>query len=108
MKLDVVAEPTADDRAAISSPLRVYNEANGPSLDRNAVAVLLRDASGVAVGGLWGHTAYDWLYVELLAVPENMRGNGAGTALMHTAEALAVERGCIGAWLDTFSFQARP
>lgn len=47
------------------------------------------------------------MYVELLAVPDALRGEGAGAALMKKAEALAVERGCVGAWLDTFAFQAR-
>jgi hypothetical protein len=27
---------------------------------------------------------------------------------MRAAEAVAIERGCIGVWLDTFAFQARP
>jgi GNAT superfamily N-acetyltransferase len=108
MQLDVVDDPTADDRAAVLAPLREYNEAHGPVLEVRPMAILLRDESGNAVGGLWGRTAYDWLFVELLGVPNEMRGTGAGTALMRAAEAIAIERGCIGVWLDTFAFQARP
>jgi GNAT superfamily N-acetyltransferase len=59
------------------------------------------------VGGLWGRTGYDWLFVELLFVPESMRGRGVGTDLMRRAEREAAARGCHGAWLDTFEFQAR-
>jgi GNAT superfamily N-acetyltransferase len=108
MKLEVIDEPTEEDRAAIAAPLLVYNLERGPSRDVKPVALLLRDMEGLAVGGLWGKTVYDWLYVELLAVPEAMRGKGAGTALMRAAEKVAAERGCIGAWLETFAFQARP
>ena len=31
---------------------------------------------------------------------------GYGAQLLQTAEQIAVERGCVGIWLDTFSFQA--
>jgi GNAT superfamily N-acetyltransferase len=108
MRLDVVDDPTPEDREALVAPLRRYNQAHGPLLEVKPLALLLRDEAGNTVGGLWGRTAYDWLYVELLAVPEGMRGSGTGTALMRTAEAIALERGCIGTWLDTFAFQARP
>jgi GNAT superfamily N-acetyltransferase len=36
------------------------------------------------------------------------RGHGFGKELMKRAELYAVERGCTNAFLDTFSFQARP
>jgi GNAT superfamily N-acetyltransferase len=45
--------------------------------------------------------------VELLFVPKEYRGAGLGTELMRLAEEEARRRGCRGAWLDTFSFQAR-
>jgi GNAT superfamily N-acetyltransferase len=51
---------------------------------------------------------FEWLHVGLLFVPEAMRGQGAGTALMSAAEAEALRRGCRGAYVDTFSFQAAP
>jgi len=43
-----------------------------------------------------------------LFVPEKLRGLGVGSALMASAEAAARERGCRGAHVDTFSFQAAP
>jgi GNAT superfamily N-acetyltransferase len=46
-------------------------------------------------------------YVELLFVPESLRRGGLGRRLMRDAEEEAIRRGCRGAWLDTFSFQAR-
>jgi len=108
MKLEVVDDPTAEDRAAIAAPLFAYNQEHGPSVEAKPVALLLRDSEGRAVGGLWGKTVYDWLHIELLVVPEAMRGKRVGAALIQAAEKIAVERGCVGAWLDTFAFQARP
>ena len=48
------------------------------------------------------------LYVSILAVWEPFCGKGYGTELMRRAEQYALERGGNGAWLSTFSFQARP
>jgi GNAT superfamily N-acetyltransferase len=103
----VVEEPTAEDRAAIAAPLVVYNQQHGPKASAEPLALLLKDAGGHTIGGLWGKTVYDWMYVELLAVPEALRGKGAGASLMLRAETIAAQRGCVGAWLDTFAFQAR-
>ncbi|RZM14506.1 MAG: GNAT family N-acetyltransferase, partial [Pedobacter sp.] len=62
---------------------------------------------GNHVGGLWGKCAYDWLFVDLLAVPEEYRGENHGKALMERAEEIARANDCVGMWLDTFEFQAR-
>jgi GNAT superfamily N-acetyltransferase len=94
-------------RQAIVAPLVRFNESRaGPSGNRPLV-VELRDADGAIVGGLWGSTAYGWLFTQLLVVPEQLRRQGAGRRLMSVAEGEALKRGCHAAWLDTFEFQAR-
>ena len=47
-------------------------------------------------------------YLGGLAVAAPVRGRGFGKELMKRAETYAVKRGCTDAFLDTFSFQARP
>lgn len=106
-QLHSIDEPDGADRAAIAAPLLAYNRSKVPTLDIQPLVIALRDEHGQTVGGLWGETALDWLHVDLLAVPESMRGQDVGTALMQHAEQIARERGCVGAWLDTFAFQAR-
>ena len=88
-------------------PLVAYNTDQTGIADFKPLAVVLMDSSGDVIGGLWGRTAYGWLFVELLFVPESLRGQGVGSDLMHRAETEAVARGCHAAWLDTFQFQAR-
>jgi len=95
-------------REAIVGPLLAYNSQKTGRNDFRLLILALRDAAGAIVGGLWGRTAYDWLFVELLSVPESMRRQGIGTELMGLAEREAAARGCRNAWLDTFEFQARP
>jgi GNAT superfamily N-acetyltransferase len=106
-QLRYVEEPTTADRVAIAAPLMAYNMGNGPPLNDRPLVILLQNDDDVARGGLWGETVYDWLHIELLVVPEAMRGMRVGASLMHRAEEIAKERGCVGVWLDTFAFQAR-
>ncbi len=94
-------------RKAIVAPLVEYNSSQaGPSQNR-PIAILMKDQAGAVMGGLWGHTGYDWMFIQLLVVPAGLRGRGLGTEIMQLAEREALKRGCHGAWLDTFEFQAR-
>lgn len=79
----------------------------GPAQPRLLV-IPIRDDGGAVVGGFWGCTLFQWLHVQMLFVPEALRGLGVGSALMASAEAAARGRGCRGAYVDAFSFQAAP
>ena len=105
--LHVLDAPTDEDRAAILAPLAAFNRRHTRSGATGPLAILLKDGEGATIGGLWGTLLFGWLRIELLFVPEAMRGASVGTAVMRRAEAVAAERGCIGACLDTYSFQAR-
>lgn len=93
----------------LSRPLSAYNAEKAAPEDFRFLILLLRDPDTRAIiGGLWGRTLYGWLYIHLLVIPEQQRRRGLGTRLMQMAEAEARARGCRGALVDTFSFQARP
>jgi GNAT superfamily N-acetyltransferase len=99
--------PPAGARDAILKPLLAYNSEQAGAHGSRTLALLIQDDSGAVIGGLWGRTAWTWLFVELLVVPESLRSSGMGTQLMRRAEDEARQRGCRNAWLDTYSFQAR-
>jgi GNAT superfamily N-acetyltransferase len=101
---DVAEELT---RHAVLDPLVAFNKAMSGRDDHRPLILSVHDSVGEPIGGLWGHTAYDWLFVALLFVPEPLRGRGVGKELLRRAEHEARSRGCHGAWLDTFEFQAR-
>lgn len=109
MDFSLALTDIADDavQQAILVPLRAYNTSKAGTSKGRPLVVTVRDAAGAVVGGLWGSTSYDWLFTELLAVPETLRGRGIGRELMTMAHDEAIVRGCRGAWLDTFEFQAR-
>jgi GNAT superfamily N-acetyltransferase len=99
--------PTDAIRDAILGPLADFNAQNGYPADPQPIAITLTDDNGEVVGGLWGKTVYDWLFVDYLVVPASMRGRDLGAKLMASAEQLAIKRGCVGSWLTTFTFQAQ-
>ena len=105
--LIVTDTPAPADRDAILDGLNDYNRAETGGDDAQPLAVLIQGERGVTTGGLLGRTWLDWLYIELLYVPDGLRGTGVGRDVMLRAEAEARARGCIGIWLNTFSFQAR-
>jgi len=79
----------------------------GPAVPRLLV-IPIHDGAGAVIGGLWAVSLFRWLHLEMLFVPEAMRGLGVGAALVAAAEAEARSRGCLGIYVDTFSFQAVP
>jgi GNAT superfamily N-acetyltransferase len=99
--------PDEKSRSGILGPLAAYNESQTSKSDYRPLIIAIDDAQGRVVGGLWARTEYDWLCVDLLFVPDALRGRGLGSELMKRAEEEAIARGCHSAWLDTFQFQAR-
>ena len=79
----------------------------GPA-DPRLLVIPIRNGAGVVTGGLWGTTLFRWFEIEMLVVPPDMRQQGIGSALLTAAETEATARGCIGACVDTLSFQAGP
>ena len=108
--LRVSVEPDASDEdvAVVQAGLRAFNVARIGDPGEEAVRIFLRDAGGRIVGGLLGHVRWRWLYVAKLWIDDAHRGQGQGRELLRAAEALARSRGCLGSYLDTFEYQARP
>jgi GNAT superfamily N-acetyltransferase len=105
----VKIEDTADEatRRILDDGLDTYNtgKTGGPS-NAEDLWVIARDTNGATLGALKAKTFYSWIFIDLLWVSPSARGGGVGSLLMDQAEATARERGCIGAYVDTFSFQA--
>jgi GNAT superfamily N-acetyltransferase len=108
LRLSVERDASAADVAAVQSGLRAFNVARIGEPDEEPVQIFLRDGRGQIVGGVLGLIRWRWLYVSKLWMSAEHRGAGHGAALMAAAESHARARGCLGAYLDTFEYQARP
>ena len=106
-KLIVVEHPGHEHRDEIFRLLLDYNTSKiGPAVVEPLAIALQDPESDAIIGGLWGESYYDWLFINFLIVPDKFRKCGIGSALMKKAEEIAANRGCLGIRLDTFSFQA--
>ena len=83
-----------------------YNEQQAGETQHKQLCFVLRGPDQKVVGGLIGSTYWDWFYIDLLFVKEELRGLGYGHRLLEHAEDVARKRGAKNVYLDTFSFQA--
>lgn len=102
-------DTTAADRdaaAVVDAGLDGFNRAAAALREVRPLAAYARSDAGTVVGGLLGRTWGECAELQQLWVDDGWRGRGLGTALVGRFEAMARERGCRLAYLDTFSFQA--
>jgi predicted GNAT family acetyltransferase len=106
--LEILAKPHSIVRQVIRNGLTDFNRNSFmPDLHMEDLAVVIRAVdSKTIVGGLWAHTGWEWMTIELIFVPQSLRKQGIATNLVALAEEEAVKRGCHSAWLDTLNPEA--
>ena len=105
-RITVEDPPSRADIKTLERHLVEFNESRVERLNLRKLAFFLRDERDQIVGGIYGETYWGWLFIGLLWVSEELRDRGFGRELIALAEAEAVRRGCMQAYLDTFDFQA--
>jgi GNAT superfamily N-acetyltransferase len=70
--------------------------------------MVFRDGEDAPCGGIQGHCYARWLHILMVYLPEDLRGGGLGAQLLRRMEEEGRARDCIGVYLDTLSWQARP
>ncbi len=105
--LTLTDAPSAEDKAAVDDGLSAFNAAAAGYRDGRPLAVLARDpATGRTVGGIIGRTSMGLLFVEIVYLPETLRGQGLGSQALAMVEAEAIRRACKAGFLLTITFQA--
>jgi GNAT superfamily N-acetyltransferase len=108
LEITLDTAPSSDDEQVVLDGLRAFNVAIIGDPHMRPVCVFVRNDQGDAIGGLIGHIKWRWLYVSKLWLPASLRGTGVGSRVMAIAESHAWSEGCLGAYLDTFEYQALP
>ncbi len=100
-------QPTDDDETVIAGGLADFNEQHTGYRDSRPLAALLRDpVSGETLGGMLGRTSYGLLFINLVYLPKDRRGQDIGSRLLAMMEAEAIVRGCKSGFLLTITYQA--
>lgn len=94
--------------AAVQADMRRHAELHIPWEQYADLTVVARDDSGQSVGAGLGETGRGWLHISVVWVDEKFRRQRLGTQLVRAMESEALQRGCHAAYLDTFSYQAKP
>jgi len=106
-ELILTDNPDSDARQLIDDKLGAYNAEHAGYWDPRPLAVLVRDPVGRrVVGGILARTSLGLLFIDLVFLPESLRGRQIGTRMLRMAEEEAVRRGCRRAVLYTINFQA--
>lgn len=99
--------PDQEAKEAAAAALCRHNIERTGVADRAPIGAKLSDpASGKVLGGLWGRTELGLLFLDMLFLPEDVRGRSLGGRLLSAVEEEAKRRGCKRAVVETSSFQA--
>ena len=101
-----VGRPGDAEWSAVGGGISQFNKQQAGDTNHQSLCFMLHNADDEIVGGIIGSTYWDWLYVDLLWLKEELRGRGYGHQLLTAAEKEARQRGAKNAYLDTFDFQA--
>jgi hypothetical protein len=86
--INLIKKPEPHTRQAIARPLIAFNntQASQPE-DYLPLVITLSDGDGGNIlGGLWADTNFAHMHVDLLFVPETLRGFGFGRQMLVQAE----------------------
>ena len=105
--LTLTDAPTDQDESIVQGGLADYNALKAGYRDWRPLAALLRDPdTGETLGGMIGRTSYGLLFIELVYLPETLRGQDIGSKLLSMMEQEGVARGCKSGFLLTITYQA--
>ena len=106
-RVAVTDAPDARVEAAIGEGLRRFNAQQSGIDDSRPLAVVVSDPdTNEVLGGITGRTSLGLLFIDLVFLPDELRGDGLGSRILKLAEDEGRRRGCRAATLYTISFQA--
>lgn len=108
--LRITSEPKAapSDIALVKDALYEFNMLRKNDHHPHPINLFVRDESNVIYAGLLANCWGRWVHIDFLWVSEEVRSIGLGTKLLNMAHDEARSFGCLGAYLETYTFQARP
>ncbi len=101
-----VEKPEQSAWGIIGRSLGEYNAQHAGDEHAQRLCYVVQSPTQEILGGVVAVIYWDWLYVDLMWLKEEVRGRGYGRRLLALVEEEAQRRGAKNVHLDTFSFQA--
>jgi GNAT superfamily N-acetyltransferase len=106
MTIAYVEKPEEAAWGKIGQGVHEYNLQEAGDLNFQRICFVLQNPEGDILGGVIGEIYWEWFYLDLMWIQEDLRGNGYGEQLLNAVEKEAKQKGAKQVFLDTFSFQA--
>jgi len=106
IKIVEVEKPEESVWGIIGQGVHQFNLDEAGELDFQRVCFALETQDGEVLGGVIGEIFWEWFYLDLMWIQEDLRGKGYGEQLLSAIEEEARKKGAKHVYLDTFSFQA--
>lgn len=101
-----VEHPEQSAWGIIGRGITEYNQQQAGDEGAQRLCYVIQGPEQEIMGGVVAAIYWDWLYIDLMWMKEELRGRGYGSQLLMLTEEEARKRGAKNAFLDTFSFQA--
>jgi len=101
-----VEKPERSASKIIGTGIQKYIKAQVGDPKFKHICFVLYSADEEIVGGVIGDQHWDWVYIDVIWVQEELRGLGYGSQLLARLEDEALNLGITNIYLNTFSFQA--
>lgn len=100
-----VENPDRSVWSVITQGLKEFNSKMAGEDRANELCFVLYSTDQQIVGGVIAEIYWNWLFINVMWVKEDLRGSGFGEKLLKKTEDASI-RGAKHAFLDTFTFQA--
>jgi len=108
LRISFEPDPPLGDNDWIRTQLGLWNIKVTGYTDYAPANFIIRDSDNRIWGAVLAYVWAKWLHVDILWLHEDVRDQGWGTRLLESAHEIGRQKGAEAAWLDTFSWQARP
>ena len=106
MNLTLIKTPTDREKQDLDDLLMDYNRSESDGFAYDEFLYKFTDSSDTMIAGIHAEIGNGWLCVISLWVEKTHRKNRLGEKLLQAAEKKAMENGCHGSYLYTYTFQA--
>ena len=105
-EISYVEKPEESAWGIIGQGVHEYNIQEAGELNFQRICFVLQTPDQEILGGVIGEIFWEWFYLDLMWIQENLRGQGYGEKLLIAVEKEDKKKGAKHVFLDTFSFQA--